>query len=147
MENYNRSRPKMSQELSRYSAFVNSSAATCLGVHGLGVFLLAAPWYNFLGERYSKILKSEIPLSLLLSNLVSCFRAYVGPIVCDQETTWVSRGLAERPPDKVSAQHRLDFIWLIVHKIIKVGYSLLGGGFDSHNSNVVWHDHCRGLGK
>ena len=47
----------MSLKLSRYSAFVNSSAATCLGVHGLGVFLLAAPWYNFLGERYSKILK------------------------------------------------------------------------------------------
>ena len=31
----------------------------------------------------------------------------------------------------------LDLILLIVHKIIKVGYSLLGGGFDSHNSNVV----------
>ena len=87
MENYNRSRPKMSQELSRYSAFVNSSAATCLGVHGLGVFLLAAPWYNFLGERCSKILKTEIPLSLLISNLVSCSRAYVRPIVCDQEAT------------------------------------------------------------
>merc|ERR1712198_653225 len=33
----------------RYIAFVNSSASACLGVHILGLFLLAAPWYNFLG--------------------------------------------------------------------------------------------------
>ena len=36
----------------RYIAFVNSSASACLGIHVLGVFLLAAPWYNFLGEHF-----------------------------------------------------------------------------------------------
>ena len=38
----------------RYIAFVNSSASACLGIHVFGVFLLAAPWYNFLGEHFLK---------------------------------------------------------------------------------------------
>ena len=147
MENYNRSRPKMSltfqvQRLCQLKRS-NLSWGSCSWRFPTGSSLVQFP-------RWGIFKDFEIPLSLLLSNLVSCFRAYVGPIVCDQETTWVSRGVTERPPDKVSdkaAQHWLDLIWLIVHKIIKVGYSLLGGGFDSHNSNVVWHDHCRGLGK
>ena len=40
--------------VARYIAFVNSSASACLGVHILGLFLLAAPWYNFLGENLLK---------------------------------------------------------------------------------------------
>lgn len=46
----------------RYIAFVNSSASACLGIHVLGVFLLAAPWYNFLGLMMDRLYAIKRPL-------------------------------------------------------------------------------------
>ena len=35
---------------SRFIDVINESVVACLGIHILGTYLIAASWYNFLGE-------------------------------------------------------------------------------------------------
>jgi len=92
----------------RYTDFVNSSASTCLGIHILGVYVLAAPWYNFLGLMMDRLYAIKKPLEYndivkkdqLLRSIFLCWAMALIPTV----PLWFDQTTAEAWQDRTDCK-------------------------------------------